>query len=162
MSVSVLKLLFSLSRLRAVFPLHGFDPCAQVKTVQAGGSIWARSVLEEWRYIVYISVEVVRLLVTFVMLVDVTGRLLSSRCSFCLRCLCGDLVFSCGQWNLQLSLSSHASLHEGLHLPVCCHPPPNPCWNYWVIHFFLSVFAFKLGKLNVANNLPVSVGLCNV
>uniref|UniRef100_A0A8D3B730 Proton-coupled folate transporter n=1 Tax=Scophthalmus maximus TaxID=52904 RepID=A0A8D3B730_SCOMX len=57
------------------------------------------------------------------------GGPIRARCPVCLCCLCGELVFSGGKWYLQLSLPSHAALHEGLYLPFCCRHPLHPRWN---------------------------------
>ena len=57
---------------------------------------------------------------------------LSARGPVCLCRLCGGAVFSCGQWCLQLSLPSHPAPHEGLPLPLRCHPPPHPSRDHGV------------------------------
>lgn len=51
--------------------------------------------------------------------------------------LCWDLELPGGQRHLQFHLLRHAALHEGLHLCVCCHPPPYPWCNNCVSFFLL-------------------------
>lgn len=79
---------------------------------------------------------------------------LSPRGPVCLCCLCGESVFSGGQWRLQLPLPSHTALHEGLPLPVCCHHPLHPHWNNWVI---LSFCCFHIGVFEFNKHITKKV-----